>query len=146
MKIVYLTCAAVVVSSLASAAAGFSTSGTLKSVPDTSHNVAALEPDTDTFLVVARSTGSQKRPRARIKTATPRRKLKAPSRLVVSTAPAGIRAKYKKSTWQLYRHQLSLTGSQGTQAVPDTDCPPAPTQECLDSWKDANDDIANWPD
>ena len=37
---------------------------------------------------------------------------------------------FKKST--LERH-LASGGSQS--ALPPTDCPPAPTQQCLDSWK-----------
>lgn len=150
MKITYLTCAAVVVSAIAATAAEHVSVGQLsldgKTASDEVRLVSEPEFDTDMFIQVARTTGSQRRPRARIKTAKPRRKLRAPSRVIVTNVPYSIRSKWKRSTWQAYRTALGLTGTQGTQAIPDTDCPPAPTQECIDSWKDPNDDIANWPD
>lgn len=48
-----------------------------------------------------------------------------------------IKSGYKKSSWQKYQSLASGGGSQAAAGsdVPPTDCPPAPTQVCLDSWK-----------
>lgn len=48
-----------------------------------------------------------------------------------------IMSGYTKSSWEKYQ---SLTSGGTAQAaaddgVPPTDCPPKPTQQCLDSWK-----------
>lgn len=48
-----------------------------------------------------------------------------------------ITSGYKKTSWEKYQ-SLASGGSQAAAAgsdVPPTDCPPAPTQVCLDSWK-----------
>ncbi len=45
-----------------------------------------------------------------------------------------IRSQYKKTRWQSYQRQLKLKGPGGTAAIPDTDCPPLPTKDCLDTW------------
>ena len=41
---------------------------------------------------------------------------------------------YKKTTWQ--KHQTALKAGTGTSAIPPTDCPPLPAQDCLDTWDD----------
>ncbi len=47
-----------------------------------------------------------------------------------------IMSGYKKNSWEKYQ-SLASGGTQAAAGsdVPPTDCPPAPTQECLDSWK-----------
>lgn len=48
-----------------------------------------------------------------------------------------IKSGYKKNSWEKYQSVASDGGSQAAAGsdVPPTDCPPAPTQVCLDSWK-----------
>lgn len=57
-----------------------------------------------------------------------------------------IKARWRHDTWRSGIVQNKLKNPNSTAEIPDTDCPPLPAQTCLDSWKDANDDIANWPD
>ncbi len=47
---------------------------------------------------------------------------------------------YKQATWQKYlvarkSARVFKVGNGGPAEIPPTDCPPAPTQDCLDSWE-----------
>ena len=52
-------------------------------------------------------------------------------------SPNQIKAAYTEQTWQRF---VAVTGGSNQKASdddgpPPTDCPPKPTQECLNSWK-----------
>ncbi len=47
--------------------------------------------------------------------------------------PAATKRKWKKATLEKAERAKKLTGG-GTAAIPPTDCPPLPTQDCLDTW------------
>lgn len=61
--------------------------------------------------------------------------LKAPSTTTTLTAPdSKTKSSYKKSTWD--RRQGALKAGGDSREIPPTDCPPLPTQHCLDTWDD----------
>lgn len=60
--------------------------------------------------------------------------------------PSEIKARWSYETWKAGVMDRKLKNPDGTAKIPDTDCPPLSAQTCLDSWKNPNDDIANWPD
>jgi len=48
---------------------------------------------------------------------------------------AQVMAGYKKSSWDQYQSLVASGQTAAASDVPPTDCPPAPTQVCTDSWK-----------
>ena len=57
---------------------------------------------------------------------------------VAKHADARIMTVYKKKTWVRYQRQKLLaanSSSNDVPGVPDTDCPPLPSEECLKTWK-----------
>lgn len=56
-------------------------------------------------------------------------RLQAPKRI----PDRKLKRLYKETTWN--RYVKSVRGGGGTAGVPETDCPPAPQKECLDSWR-----------
>ena len=53
---------------------------------------------------------------------------------------ADTQRKWKKSTVERFERAGGLAAPGGSAAIPPTDCPPLPTQDCLDTWDEKSGD------
>ena len=67
--------------------------------------------------------------------------LSAPAAMAQAAAPAKkpvadakAKKQWKKATWRGHEQRVKQGGG-GNLALPPTDCPPLPTEECLKTWE-----------
>lgn len=63
-------------------------------------------------------------------------RVKKPGKLQRTLSQQDIKKQYKKSTWQMHQRRLKMKSGSGVAEIPQTDCPPLPTQDCLDTWNE----------